>query len=186
MSIRNVINVYSRKSYILKKKAKPLERKIFSECKEVNDLVVTAKAMACRGLAAPQIGSSLRMFAIKDDYTGLVDIVINPKIVKQSNENIVDEEACLSIPGYSFLVNRSKYIIVNFTDYYGNKHFNHTLTGMEARVFLHEYDHLDGILAPDRGPVLHVPVFGSPWEYNDDDYIIYDDDDDFYEEEQRK
>ena len=81
MSIRNVINVYSRKSYILKKKAKPLERKIFSECKEVNDLVVTAKAMACRGLAAPQIGSSLRMFAIKDDYTGLVDIVINPKII---------------------------------------------------------------------------------------------------------
>lgn len=159
MSIRNVITVFNRNSYILKSKAKPLERKIFSDSKEVNDLLSTAKALSCLGLAAPQIGQSVRMFAVKDPYTELVDIIINPQIVKQSNETIVGEESCLSIPGYSFLVNRSKYITVNYTDYYGNKFFNHTLSGMNARVFLHEYDHLDGILAPDRGAVLHVPYF---------------------------
>ena len=170
MSIRNVVTVFNRNSYVLKSKAKPLERKIFSNCKEVNDLLTTAKALSCLGLAAPQIGQSMRMFAVKDAYTGVVNIVINPLIVKQSNETIIGEESCLSIPGYSFLVNRSKYIIVNYTDYFGNKCFNHTLSGMDARVFLHEYDHLDGILAPDRGPVLHVPYFGNFWNDDDDEF----------------
>ena len=126
---------------------------------EAKDLFCTAKALQCLGLAAPQIGSQLRMFAMKDPFTGLVEMVINPTIVKKSRETMVDEEQCLSIPKYTFLVNRSKFITVNYTDYYGNRIFHRTFEDLDARVFQHEYDHLDGILASDRGSVVHVPYF---------------------------
>ena len=159
MSIRDVINVFSKNSYILRKKTRPLNLANMNVQAEVKDLFHTAKALQCLGLAAPQIGSQLRMFAMKDPFTGLVEMVINPVVVKKSRETLVDEEQCLSIPKYAFLVNRSKYITVNYTDNYGNRIYNRTFEGLDARVFQHEFDHLDGILASDRGSVVHVPYF---------------------------
>ena len=133
LSIRDVVSVFSKNSYILRRKTRPLNLANLYFQAEANDLFCTAKALQCLGLAAPQIGSQLRMFAMKDPFTGLVEMVINPVVVKKSRETLVDEEQCLSIPKYAFLVNRSKYITVNYTDNYGNRISNRTFEGLDAR-----------------------------------------------------
>lgn len=105
------------------------------------------------GLAAPQIGISKRFFVVTmldyeneqgDTVKGFKEAFINPKIIEK-NGSIKMEEGCLSVPGIFEIVERSEEIIVEYTDVDGNKK---TLEadGMLARVILHEYDHLDGVL----------------------------------------
>lgn len=98
------------------------------------------------GLAAPQVGVQQRFFVydIGDDPK----VLINPQIVEQSGEWSY-EEGCLSIPGVTIEIVRPKLITVQGLDLEGNEV---TLQGDEllGRVFLHEIDHLDGVLMFDR------------------------------------
>jgi len=106
---------------------------------------------ACReangiGLAAPQIGKSIRLCIINLENVGLEPFaLINPKIVKKSWKKNEMEEGCLSIPGVFGIVKRPAKIKVKAQNLNGEeKTFD--ADGLLARVIQHEVDHLDGIL----------------------------------------
>ena len=75
--------------------------------------------------------------------------MVNPKIVEFSEAKDVETEGCLSFPGMNGDVERSKWIKVQAQNLKG-KTFKKKFKGWEARIFQHEYDHLDGVLYPDR------------------------------------
>lgn len=95
------------------------------------------------GLAAPQIGRSIRMFVVL--HRDGIKTLINPDIYWRSLGTEIDEEGCLSLPGVFGNVKRSKSIKVRYTDENGVKQ-DVKADGFFARVIQHENDHLDGIL----------------------------------------
>ena len=105
------------------------------------------------GLAAPQVGINkcLMVYNESGDKTKWLQetIMVNPKIVEFSEAKEVDNEGCLSFPGMGGEVERSKWIKVEAQNLKGKK-FKKKFKGWEARIFQHEYDHLDGVLYPDR------------------------------------
>jgi peptide deformylase len=98
------------------------------------------------GIAAPQIGYSLRIFLVK--FSGYCLKAINPKITKSSGE-IVFGEGCLSVPDRSGNVKRARKITLEYYDEYGKFHCD-KFENFVAVVIQHEYDHLDGILFTDK------------------------------------
>jgi peptide deformylase len=106
------------------------------------------------GLAAPQVGKNLNIFVMRTTYGIENDInehlvLINPRTVKQSGTPVVGVEGCLSIPGLIGEVKRFPTIQCAYTDENGVTH-EKTFTDMEARIYQHENDHLNGILFLDR------------------------------------
>ena len=105
------------------------------------------------GLAAPQVGINKRLMVVNwegDPGKSKCELVLcNPSIVEASSVMEVEEEGCLSFPGFTADVARSDKIVVEFTTVKG-KSKRLELSGWEARVFQHEYDHLDGVLYVDR------------------------------------
>ena len=108
------------------------------------------------GLAAPQIGLAIRLFvidlnALSDDmpqYKDFLHAYINPKILEASEESETMEEGCLSVPGIHENVRRPKSVHVTYIDEQLQPH-DEWLDGFLARVFQHEYDHLEGKLFID-------------------------------------
>lgn len=100
------------------------------------------------GLAAPQIGLSIRMFVLKAD-DGIKRVFINPQIIETSQELCSYEEGCLSIPKYYEDVVRPERITVQAKNENGRR-FTLEADGFLARVIQHEYDHLEGVLFIDR------------------------------------
>lgn len=98
------------------------------------------------GLAAPQVGV-LRRIAIVE-YDEKYYELINPKILKASGE-LIEEEGCLSVIGQRGCVKRPETITVAYMDRSGKRH-KIELTGIVARIFCHEIDHLDGVLFVDK------------------------------------
>lgn len=105
------------------------------------------------GLAAPQVGENKR--ALVAQLGNKYWIMINPCIVSQSEKKVCDEEGCLSIPGEYGKVWRSEKITVEFFDEKFQKK-KLVLSGFDARIVLHEIDHLDGILFVDRMTEEHL------------------------------
>lgn len=109
------------------------------------------------GLAAPQIGKSIRLFVIDaspfgEDEPDLADfkkVFINAKITERSGEKMISNEGCLSIPGIREDVERFNKIKIEYVDEEFNPH-EETYEGMAAIIIQHEYDHLDGILFTDK------------------------------------
>ena len=106
------------------------------------------------GLAAPQVHLSHRLFIyrnpdIEEEEKIKVSVLINPEIEKISDDTEDDWEGCLSIPGMSGLVRRSKKIQYSGIDLKGEKIFGEA-EGLHARVIQHEIDHLNGILYTSR------------------------------------
>lgn len=99
------------------------------------------------GLAAPQVGQSLRLCTIK--FEGKTYVLINPKIKSKSWRKVVAEEGCLSFPGKFILVKRNMKVKVEALDKKGNKIILKA-DGLLARALQHEIDHLDGVLFIDR------------------------------------
>ncbi len=99
------------------------------------------------GLAAPQIGKSIRLIVINRKGNPL--IMINPQITKKSLMKEWGEEGCLSVPFIFGKVQRHKKITCDFIDNAGNKQ-TIDASGLMARVIQHEVDHLDGILFIDK------------------------------------
>ncbi len=100
------------------------------------------------GLAAPQVAVSKRLFIVKvpgDDLR----VFINPDIIQTSQELELYEEGCLSIPGIWANVSRPSAVTIQAWDLKG-KVFRIDAEGIMARVVQHEFDHLNGILYPDR------------------------------------
>jgi peptide deformylase len=119
-----------------------------------NRLTACLRANEGLGLAAPQIGESLRVFAFQkfagEPYASAAPtIVINPVIVSRSAELEPDLEVCLSVPEYGGIVQRASTIKVQYHTRTGTE-VSETLSGLSARIFQHEFDHLDGVLYVDR------------------------------------
>jgi peptide deformylase len=128
-------------------KAKAVQRVDHSIRKLLDDMVDTMREAPGVGLAGPQIGESLRVIVI--EYEDKVYKLVNPEITWTSKEMIVDEEGCLSIPGYRGSVPRHAVVKVRAKDVKGRT-TQLEAQDMLARIFQHEVDHLDGILFPDR------------------------------------
>lgn len=99
------------------------------------------------GLAAPQVGSSYRMFVMNHGHLGEIG-VYNPEIL-ETEGSVTLEEGCLSFPLLFMHVTRPERIKVRFTKTDGETVVETWMDGMDARCFLHEYDHLQGTLFVD-------------------------------------
>jgi peptide deformylase len=114
-------------------------------------LVETMYAKDGVGLAAPQVGQSLRVVAI--DATGGEEpalVLVNPEITSFSEEVEDYEEGCLSVPDIRLDVRRPIRVSAKARDLNGKEHRLENVEGLLARVLQHEIDHLDGILFVDR------------------------------------
>jgi peptide deformylase len=143
----------------------PILTKKTALVKKVNDEIVqlaaemieTCKSVNGIGLAAPQIGKSLRLCIIDLEHMGLPPFtLVNPKITKKSFKKIEMEEGCLSIPGIFGIVKRPAKISVVAQNLAGEKH-KFQADGLLARVIQHEVDHLDGILFTTKITRLTTP-----------------------------
>ncbi len=113
------------------------------------------------GLAAPQIGKSIKLFTVdlsplEDDYPELKDFVkvfINPNIYEYSEEVSSREEGCLSLPGLNEDVIRPNSVKITYLDENFVEH-DEEYTGFAARAIQHEYDHLDGVVFADKVALL--------------------------------
>ena len=134
----------------LRQKALPV-KKIGPEYEKIaRDLVDALHAGEGIGLAGPQVGLLERIFVIHmADYPPIV--FINPSILETSQETWKYEEGCLSIPGIYTNVVRPKTVKVQAWNEKGRP-FTMEAEGIAARVILHEYDHLEGVLFIDRIP----------------------------------
>jgi len=116
--------------------------------KLVPDMIDTMIAAKGIGLAAVQVGHSIRLAIInKEADKSLKEhlAIINPKIFSASDEMDPEDEGCLSVPGKTCVVPRHRKIKVRYTDVFGQEQ-KLKATGLFARVIQHEIDHLDGIL----------------------------------------
>lgn len=129
----------------------------------VNNMFETMRVAPGVGLAAPQIGQSLRVVVIEytDDETEGAKpksyVLVNPEIVKRSEETVTDLEACLSVPGLAGEVERNLGITVKARNRFGKPTKIH-VEGWLARIFQHELDHLDGVLYIDKATDIFQPT----------------------------
>lgn len=113
------------------------------------------------GLAAPQVGQSIRVFIMdatpfSEDHPeldGFTKVFINPIILEESGKKWTFNEGCLSIPGIREDVNRQPKILIEYFDENWELH-EEEYDGKVARVIQHEYDHIEGVLFTDRIPAL--------------------------------
>jgi len=131
---------------VLKQKAKDVTDIDGQLARFVDTMVETMYEAAGVGLAAPQVGVQKRMFTF--DVGEGPQVFINPEVAEATGEWTY-EEGCLSIPGFHFEIVRPKVVTMTGVDLDGNEV---VIEGDEllGRVFLHELDHLDGVLMLDR------------------------------------
>lgn len=116
----------------------------------IKDMEDTVKKADGLGLAAPQVGQSLRLCLAKIGRK--IVPLIDPEIVWRSDAMDIAEEGCLSLPGLWRNVPRPTAIVLRFISAKGEEE-ERRLTGLDARVVQHEVDHLDGVLIVDY-PVI--------------------------------
>ena len=132
---------------VLKTSSKPVERFDESLRHLVEDMFATMYDAPGVGLAAPQVGTSLRLFVFDDGVTGPM-FMANPELLSAEGE-MLEEEGCLSIPGPFYLTRRSAKIVCRGQDLHG-KTYEMAGEGLLSRIFQHETDHLRGTLFIDR------------------------------------
>jgi len=113
------------------------------------------------GLAANQVGIPYRIFAMRGVPENFV--CFNPRIVGRSTDQIVLEEGCISYPGLLVKIKRPSIIRVRFSLPNGDT-MTKQFIGMSARVFQHEYDHLDGVKFMDRANKFHRDQAMKKWK----------------------
>lgn len=142
---------------ILRKKAEPVSE-ITDEIKTlVENMIHTMDVDRAMGIAAPQVHRSLRLFVIRVPIEegngtrklGEVKVFINPTLSSPSSDTWEASEGCMSIPTVREDVSRPREITVEYTDLDG-KTTTHRFSGWEAKVIMHENDHINGVLYTDR------------------------------------
>ena len=158
-----VLPIIGYGAIVLKTKAKEIPANYSELNKLISDMYETMYDASGVGLAAPQIGKSIRLFVIDtspfdtDDFEqnsgfevkSVKKTFINPIMIDESGENASFEEGCLSIPNIREHINRKSDITIKYQD----ENFTHhqgTFSGILARVIQHEYDHLEGTLFTDK------------------------------------
>ena len=113
------------------------------------------------GLAANQVGIPYRVFAMRGAPENFV--CFNPKIIQPSEMTVTLEEGCLTYPGLIVKVKRPQHIRVRFQTPNGET-LTKQFTGMTARIFQHEIDHLDGVLFFNRANRYHKELALKKWK----------------------
>ncbi|MEM7109401.1 MAG: peptide deformylase [Bacteroidota bacterium] len=140
---------------ILKKKAREIEKGELDVKELSEDMFETMAGAHGIGLAAPQIGKSLRMFVVDgrpledEEMHDFVKVFINPQIIEETGDEWPLEEGCLSIPNIREEVSRNTKLKINYFDVDWNE-YTEEYSGMKARIIQHEYDHVEGILFTDH------------------------------------
>jgi peptide deformylase len=148
---------------VLRKKAEAVTKDYSDLQKLIEDMFETMYKTEGVGLAAPQVGHSIRLFvcdaaAMTDDDNDTFTksfkrAMLNPEIIETFGSNVSFNEGCLSIPGLHENVVRPDGVKIRYFDENFVEH-EETLTGNCARVVQHEYDHLDGVLFTDKVGML--------------------------------
>lgn len=139
---------------VLKKEAEDIEEGSIDVKKLSEDMFATMEAAHGIGLAAPQIGKSIRLFVVdgspmeEEEMEDFRKVFINPEIIDETGKAWKYEEGCLSIPGVREDVFRQPEITINYLDENWVEH-EETYDGMKARIIQHEYDHIEGVLFTD-------------------------------------
>ena len=154
---------------VLRQKAKRVRTIETSIQTLIDDMIETMHAAPGVGLAAPQVGVSLRVVVIETPDDGLMAL-INPEFVKRSGERLLTE-GCLSVPGYQGEVTRSRQVTVKALDRDGKEVRIKAVDSLLAQALEHEIGHIDGLLYIDsitNDDVL-IPIRRS---IDDDDEIV--------------
>jgi peptide deformylase len=163
---------------VLRKVAVAIDAEFPDLEKLINNMKETMYNASGVGLAAPQIGKAIRLFLIdaspfaedddlsEEERTVLKSfnrVFINPKILEEEGEEWLFNEGCLSIPEVREDVSRQPKITIEYQDENFTIH-TETLEGLAARVFQHEYDHIEGILFTDKLSTLKKRIIKKKLE----------------------
>jgi peptide deformylase len=148
--------VLMRPDPILSRRAREIDPRAPGVIDLAETLVTTMRASpSCLGIAAPQIGESVRMFCIDvakhkktQSCAGLI-VMVNPRIVQKSGD-VMMREGCLSVPDFTGDVWRAERVVVEGFMPGSTKLLRIVADGMEARCLQHEIDHLDGLVFVER------------------------------------
>lgn len=147
---------------VLKKVAKEIPQD-YPKLKElIHDMFETMYNARGIGLAAPQLGLPIRIFVVDSEQVlqdndnkqfvgekGIKHVFINAKVIETGGKPWAYNEGCLSIPTINEDVVRDETVRIQFYDHEFN-FYDHTFSGLTARIILHEYDHIEGILFTDH------------------------------------
>ncbi|MFT6211713.1 MAG: peptide deformylase [Bacteroidia bacterium] len=161
MSKTRILPIIAFGDPVLKKVAEDIDTDYPELGQLIDNMFETMYNASGLGLAAPQIGLSIRLFIVdaspfSEDHPeldGFVKVFINPIILEESGKKWDFNEGCLSIPDIREDVTRQSKILIEYYDENWDlqeKEFD----GMAARVIQHEYDHIEGILFTDHLPAL--------------------------------
>jgi peptide deformylase len=143
---------------VLRKKATPIEPAEYPHIKQLcDDMFETMYGARGVGLAAPQVGLSMRLFVVdasvfddeEPELKNFKKVFINARILEESGKEWSFNEGCLSIPDVREDVTRPSTVKISYYDE-NWKHHEETYSGMAARVIQHEYDHIEGKLFTDK------------------------------------
>lgn len=164
-----VYPIYVYGSSVLRKKARDIEKDFEGLDQLVDDMYETMEASEGVGLAAPQIGKSLRLFVVDaaqadeedEEYVeNFRQEFINPRIIEEAGKPWVFNEGCLSIPDIREDVSRKEKLRIQYYDRNWN-FYDEEYDGIKARIIQHEYDHLEGILFVDKLNPLRKRLLNS-------------------------
>ncbi len=144
MALRNIVKYGDP---VLRKKSRTVEKFDSKLSELIDDMIATMNHAEGVGLAAVQVGI-LKRVVIVDVGEGPIELV-NPEIIEESKEKQITPEGCLSLPGQSGNTVRPMTVKVKAQDRNG-KWYIHKGTGLKAKAFCHEIDHLDGVLYIDK------------------------------------
>jgi peptide deformylase len=133
---------------VLRRRAAPVKEITPEIRRMVDDMIDTMYDEVGIGLAAPQVGISLRLMVVGHEKTSDARAIVNP-VITDTIGQITAEEGCLSLPGIFAPVTRAEWVTLEGQDLDGQP-VSIKARGLTARVFQHEMDHLDGVLFIDR------------------------------------
>ena len=163
-----MLPIYVYGSPVLRKVAVDIDKNYEGLDHFISELWETMYKSDGVGLAAPQVGKSIRVFVIdgsplEEDDSTLKDfkkVFINAHMVEQTGDEWSFVEGCLSIPNIREEVYRPSQIKINYYDENWQYHED-TFDGIKARIIQHEYDHLEGVLFVDKISPLKRRLIGS-------------------------
>jgi peptide deformylase len=158
-----ILPIHAYGDAVLKKKAQEINKDYPELEKVIANMFDTMHNAKGVGLAAPQVGLSIRLFIVdatpfaedmedekkKAEIEGFRRIFINPRILTEEGDKWKFNEGCLSIPTIREDVERKPVISIKYFDENFKEH-EETYEGVKARIIQHEYDHIEGILFTDR------------------------------------
>jgi len=165
MGLRTIVSLPDP---VLRRKARPVTRFDSNLQTLIEDMIETMRAAPGVGLAAPQVNISQRLIVVEyaehEDNEDMEEkpvkkklyVMLNPEIIKTSEETVPGVEGCLSVPGVVGEVERFLMIQVKGLNRHG-KPMKVKVEGWLARIFQHEIDHLNGVVFPDRATRVWKP-----------------------------